>query len=103
MQIKISELWMTQRNLSRREQIPAMIRDLKESQNIFPSIEIFELEDGSLEINNGHHRCMALYIGGTEYLEYGEYVLIQVNSSQKRRYWKIQDSPIIPVLQNSTQ
>ncbi len=94
MRIQIDELWMTQRKLRNPEQIPIMVSDVREIQAL-PPVEILELEDGSLEINNGHHRCIALHLAGIQHLEYGEYILLPVAQSWKRRCGKIKDSPLL--------
>jgi len=85
---------MTQGSLGRHTQIPAMVRDMKNGESI-PLVELFELEDETLEIKNGHHRCTALLLAGVEYLNYGEYILFPVLESRKRRFWRVKDSPMI--------
>jgi hypothetical protein len=43
--------------------------------NAKPLISLFALEDGRLYIHDGHHRSMAIYLSGREYLKPTEYAI----------------------------
>lgn len=73
--MNIESLWATQRNLKREKDIPAMIAFLKEG-GIFDVIELHECDDGEIQVNNGHHRIVSIYLSGRTYLNPEEYILI---------------------------
>lgn len=43
--------------------------------NAKPLIQVFLLEDGKLFVHDGHHRSMAVYLSGRDYLKPSEYLL----------------------------
>ncbi len=65
--MRISGIWMSQRKLRCVAQIPAMIRMLNDG-GWLPRITISRSEDGSLQLEDGHHRLTAIWlspVGGT--------------------------------------
>jgi hypothetical protein len=57
---------------------------------VLPKIELSHFEDGSAQIQNGHHRLMAYWLSGRTHLYSHEYILIE--SEQRRpRLGKIND------------
>lgn len=84
MTVTISELWTTQRRFDRSHKIPHLIELHQNGEMWYDPILIREAPDGEYEIVNGHHRVMAVYLAGEEYLPYRSYILIQSDSSAPR-------------------
>ncbi len=72
----IARIWMSQKNLRRIEQIPAMVETLKHGE-ILPKIILNQCEDGEIQIQDGHHRLVAIWLSGKTKLEKHEYLLVQ--------------------------
>lgn len=81
--MKITELFVSQRNLNRPEQIPALVKTILEGGRI-PSVLLCETEDGVVQINDGHHRVAAYWLAGRTRLERHEYLLIQSDRERPR-------------------
>lgn len=73
--IAIESLWATQRNLKRKTQIPNLMK-LERFKDL---IELHLCEDREIQINNGHHRVLAIWLSGRKYLYPDEYKLILTN------------------------
>ena len=86
--IKLAEIWITQRSLNRIDDIPAMAAD----PSGLPPVLLDQSPDGSIEVQNGHHRLHAYWIAGRRFLEFGEYILVQVDYN-KTRFYRLEDSP----------
>ena len=74
--MSIAELHTTQRKLNRACDIPSLIAILDEKGIIEP-IRLSQFEDGSIQIEDGHHRCAAIWLSGRRELRKGEYILCQ--------------------------
>jgi len=79
----IQNIWMSQKSLRRKEQIPEMIRVIEEGGNL-PPIIIAECEDGEFQLEDGHHRLTAYWLSGRTNLERGEFVLVQKDQWRTR-------------------
>jgi len=86
--IKISNIFVTQRNLKRKNRIPSIINSI-EKEEYFDPIEVQQLPDNSIEIVNGHHRLTAYYLFGIENLNKTQYNIKCVDESYKHRFGKI--------------
>lgn len=73
----ISALIATQYGYRDNAGVKAMVEFVKSGGefNASPLISVFLLEDGKLYIHDGHHRSMAVYLSGREYLKPSEYTL----------------------------
>ena len=80
----IDEIWVSQRNLNRAGQIPAMIETLK-SGNWLPEILLSRTEDGSIQVEDGHHRLTAIWATGRRELKKWEYILIDQDVNHRFR------------------
>lgn len=79
----IARIWMSQRNLRRAGQIPAMVATLKEGGTL-PRIVLLHCEDGEIQVQDGHHRLVAIWKGGRRTLCKHEYILIEQDQFRVR-------------------
>ena len=82
--IYIDDLWTTQKNLKRKKDIPEMVKFLQSGETFEEKIELHECDDGEIQINNGHHRIVAISLSGRNYLEGHEYDLIYTDRPRIR-------------------
>ena len=68
-------MYVSQRKLRVVEQLPAMIAAIKEG-DLLPPILLSEDEDGSVQIEDGHHRATAYLLSGRTELMAHEYLLL---------------------------
>lgn len=85
----VLDIWLSQRNLKRAEQIPALVEAIL-SGEVLPKILLSFDEDGSIQLEDGHHRLMAYWLAGRERLEPYEYLLIPTER-KRPRFGKIVD------------
>lgn len=84
----ITQIWVSQRNLRRADQIQAMIKTLA-NENL-PRITLIRCEDGEIQVQDGHHRLVAIWLSGRNYLERHEYILLEQDQFRVR-CGKLQD------------
>ena len=84
----IKDIYSTQRNLRRKEQIQGLVEEIKENGYVKP-ILLFKADDGRVSVEDGHHRLTAYYISGKEVLDGNEYVLIEGEQSRKPLRFKM--------------
>lgn len=96
--ITLYELGITQHNIRNLDQVPAMIEHVsgggyfddealaeyarQEGIRKAPIMEIAKFEDGHMVIHNGHHRAIAVWLGGRDHISQTEYYI---------RDWKYTD------------
>ena len=85
--MRILEIYVTQRKLRH----PSQIVEMMLNRESLPPIILVELEDGTVEIHDGHHRMVTYWLLGRERLKKGEYLLLQLDRSHKRRFGRIED------------
>ncbi len=85
--MQITDIWMSQRKLRRIHQIPAMM-ELLEEGGCLPKIILSRSEDGSIQVEDGHHRLTAIWLTGRQKLYKHEYLLLEKNQ-WKPRFGKI--------------
>jgi hypothetical protein len=77
--LKISDLGIIQDELRNPGQIADMIKHIEERgffHHCKPLIEIAQFSDDNRHyIHNGHHRAVAMYLAGREYISTGEYYI----------------------------
>lgn len=61
---------------------------------LLPPIELAQFEDGSIQLEDGHHRLMAYYLSGRTSLHSNEYILTQKENHIRHRCGKIQNLEI---------
>ena len=81
--MEISLLWVTQRNLHRMAQISAMVEALKRG-DLLPPIVLHKCDDDEIQVNDGHHRLVAIWLSGRTVLEKNEYLIYHRETSRLR-------------------
>lgn len=84
--IEIEKIWICQKSLKRSGQISKMMSELRG----LPPIELAELENGEIQVEDGHHRLMAYYLSGQTELTSDQYNLTQ-KTNWRARIGKIDD------------
>ena len=79
-------IYVTQRKLRNPDQLPSMMEAIVAGDPL-PSVILAELEDGSIEIQDGHHRVMAHWL---LQVDLKDYILIQSDRG-RQRFGKIAD------------
>ena len=79
--MQISTLYTTQRTLKRAHQIPEMLKNVE----TLPLICLSRHPDGLIQIENGHHSVVAIFLSGRTYLKREEYVLIEEPKKPRER------------------
>jgi len=85
----IEDLFVSQTKLRRSAQIPGLISAICHG-DIIPPIRLSEAPDGTVQVDDGHHRIVAYWLSGRATLEPYEYLLIQTDRP-RRRTGTIQD------------
>lgn len=78
----LGQLNITHWNLRNPAQIDEMVQTILEG-GALPPIHLLELPDGMILIQDGHHRSLAYWLSGREQLAYGEFILFQVDRSNR--------------------
>jgi hypothetical protein len=78
--MKLTDIKVTQRNINRPEQIPHLINTIKAGCFEIPPIELSILEDGQIQVEDGHHRLVAYYLAGRKHLKDYEYNLLPLET-----------------------
>lgn len=79
----IEDLFVSQCVLRRAGQIPTLVFAIHRGDRI-PPIRLSEADDGTVQIDDGHHRAVAYWLSGRQTLAPGEYLLIQTDSARRR-------------------
>ena len=87
--MEVGDLWFTQRTLKRAYEIPKLVSLLHGDDFFKTPIELQICEDGEIEIVNGHHRIVAIYLAGRQ-LRREDY-LIFLTERSKGRFWQVRD------------
>ena len=88
--VNIHKLYVCQRKLRNVEQIPLMLDAIADDE-LLPPVRLAEFEDGTIHIEDGHHRCTSYWLSGKECLDSHEYELIQKDFQDRNRFGKIRD------------
>ncbi len=81
--MEISRIYVSQRKLRCVAQIPAMIETL-ETGGYLPRITLSRSRDGSVQVEDGHHRLTAIWTSGRRKLEKHEYLLLEKDQWRPR-------------------
>ncbi len=87
--MQISRIYVSQRKLRCAAQIPAMIKTL-ELGDCLPRITLSRSQDGSVQVEDGHHRLTAIWMTGRRELKQHEYLLLE-KDQWRPRFGKIMD------------
>ncbi len=79
----ITQLYVSQRNLRRAAQIPSLITAIRNGEYI-PPIRLSEAEDGTIQVDDGHHQVVAYWLCGRTYLAPHEYVVTLTDRPRPR-------------------
>jgi hypothetical protein len=74
----ITHLFVSQRKLRNPGQVPALVEAILQGDCI-PPIRLTEAEDGTIQVDDGHHRLVAYWLSGRTHLRRQEYRLIQAD------------------------
>lgn len=74
--IDIAKLKTTQHRLNRAHQLPKLVEEIRQGGYVEP-IQIARLADGTMAIENGHHRTVAAWLAGRRFLRKYEYILVE--------------------------
>lgn len=78
--IHIHSLYVSQRNLRRIQQVPAIVVAILQGDTI-PPVRLTEADDGTVQVDDGHHRIVAYALAGRSWLEPHEYKLTLTDTS----------------------
>ena len=87
--MNIKEIQITQRSLKRASQIPGMLQAI-EDKAILPPIMLCEYDDGTIQVDNGHHRLTAYWMSSRIKLEPWEYTLVYKEGTPKASFGNIE-------------
>ena len=79
----ISKLFVSQRKLREPGQLPALVAAIQKGEYI-PPIRLSEAEDGTIQVDDGHHRIVAYWLSGRTKLERYEYTMILTDRARPR-------------------
>lgn len=85
----LSNLFVSQRRLRSPAQVAGLITCVLHGEPL-PPILLSEDEDGSVQIEDGHHRATAFWLSGRAHLEPHEYVLFP-RTRRRPRFGRIAD------------
>ncbi|MGV3661615.1 MAG: ParB/Srx family N-terminal domain-containing protein [Prosthecobacter sp.] len=97
--MNLNRVFATQKRLRNPAQLPALVEAVGHGAP-FPPVLLAELEDGTVYIQDGHHRCLAFVLAGRTSLNWGEYVLLPVDHLRPLR-GKLMDQEVIERLLDS--
>ena len=87
--MEITRLFVSQRKLRQPEQIPALVQAIWNGDYINP-IQLSEDEEGTIQVDDGHHRIVAYWLSGRTDLERHEYTLI-FSDKPRARFGRVSD------------
>src|SRR5436190_10731598 len=97
--MQLSTLFVSQRRLRRPAQIPALIEAIQNGEPI-PPIRLSEDDDGSVQVEDGHHRVTAFWLAGVRELQPQDYQLLAVSDFPRPRLGTVRDfvARLVPAL-----
>jgi hypothetical protein len=81
---------MSQKNLRRAGQVPAMVEALMRGE-VLPRITLVRSDDGEIQVHDGHHRLSAYWLAGRRTLARHEYLLLEQEQYPRPRRGKVED------------
>lgn len=91
--MNLSRVFVTQKRLRNLAQIPALIEAVGDG-GLIPPVLLAELEDGTVYIQDGHHRCFAFLLAGRSTLHWGEYIHLPVDTARPM-YGRLTDPTVL--------
>ena len=80
----IANLFVSQRNLRRAWQLPALVESILDG-DLIPPIRLSDADDETVQVEDGHHRLVAYWLAGRRTLQRHEYVLFLADRPRFRR------------------
>lgn len=74
----LSTLFVSQRRLRNPDQITALVEAIRNNEPI-PPVRLSEHDDGTIQLEDGHHRATAFWIAGIRKLNPQHYLLFPVS------------------------
>lgn len=99
--MNLNRVFVTQWRLRNPSQLPALVEAVGCGAP-FPPVLLAELEDGTVFIQDGHHRSLAFVLAGRTKLNWGEFTLLQVEHARPMR-GKLMDAAVIKRLLGQQQ
>ena len=87
--MEISGIFVSQRKLRCIAQIPGMLETLA-TGGCLPRIALSRSHDGSVQVEDGHHRMTAIWMTGRRKLKQHEYLLLE-KDQWRPRFGRITD------------
>ena len=81
--MRVSTLFVSQRKLRDVAQIPTMIETLRDGGTL-PPITLARDEYGVVQVEDGHHRLIAMWLAGQTELEAHQYLLVEKDQWRPR-------------------
>lgn len=99
--MQLATLYVSQRRLRHPGQIPALIHAVQSGDPI-PPIRLSEDDDGSIQVEDGHHRVTAFWLAGRRELTPQDYLLLSVAERPRPRFGTVpefvsRNAPTIPL------
>ena len=91
--MNLDRVFVTQWRLRNLAQLPALVEAVGDGA-CFPPVLLAEMEDGTVFIQDGHHRCLAFVLAGRTELRWGEYILLPVEHARALR-GKLMEAKVI--------
>lgn len=88
--VKLANIYVTQRKLRNVAQLSQMQQAIADD-DVLPEVRLAEFEDGTIHIEDGHHRCTSYWLSGRTELEDHEYFLVYKDVQDRARFGKIAD------------
>lgn len=81
----LASLYVSQRRLRNPAQVPALIEAVLNGDPI-PPIALSEDDDGSIQVEDGHHRVTAFWLAGRQNLHPQDYLLLAISECPRPRF-----------------
>ena len=81
--MEIQSIYVSQRKLRAPEQLVDMIRELEDGGTL-PPIVLTRDENGTTQVQDGHHRLTAIWLSGRQHLRPQEFLLVESERSRPR-------------------
>lgn len=82
-------MFVSQKKLRRAEQVSALIQAIQNGETL-PLVRLREAEDGTVQVDDGHHRVVAYWLSGRDRLARHEYRLV-LTDLPRPRFGRIAD------------
>ncbi|HEX2746942.1 MAG TPA: DUF262 domain-containing protein [Verrucomicrobiales bacterium] len=88
--MQLATLFVSQRRLRNPGQIHALVEAIQNGYPL-PPVRLSEDDDGSIQVEDGHHRTTAYWIAGTHQLSSHQYLLLPVSERPRHRFGTLRD------------